>query len=88
VKTARLAHATALGCRAQRAESLDELGDELERARSADRTSVIVLRTAPDVWMEGGAFWEVGAPEESEQEEVRAARAQLVQAKRAQRVGC
>jgi 3D-(3,5/4)-trihydroxycyclohexane-1,2-dione acylhydrolase (decyclizing) len=82
-----VAHATALGCRAERADSLQELGEALERARSADRTSVIVLRTAPDVWTEGGAFWEVGVPEESEREEVRAARAQLIEAKRAQRVG-
>jgi 3D-(3,5/4)-trihydroxycyclohexane-1,2-dione acylhydrolase (decyclizing) len=82
-----VAHATALGCHAERAASIDELGEALQRARSADRTSVIVLRTAPDVWTEGGAFWEVGVPEESEREEVRAARALLLEAKRAQRVG-
>jgi 3D-(3,5/4)-trihydroxycyclohexane-1,2-dione acylhydrolase (decyclizing) len=82
-----VAHATALGCRSERADTLDELGEALDRARSADRTSVIVLRTAPAVWTEGGAFWEVGVPEESEREEVRAARAQLLENKRAQRVG-
>jgi 3D-(3,5/4)-trihydroxycyclohexane-1,2-dione acylhydrolase (decyclizing) len=82
-----VAHATALGCRAERADSVDELGDALERARTADRTSVIVLRTAPDAWTEGGAFWEVGVPEESEREQVRAARAQVLEAKREQRVG-
>jgi 3D-(3,5/4)-trihydroxycyclohexane-1,2-dione acylhydrolase (decyclizing) len=82
-----VAHATALGCRAEQAETIEDLAPALERARSADRTSVIVLRTAPDVWTEGGAFWEVGVPEESDREEVRAARVQLLEAKQEQRVG-
>jgi 3D-(3,5/4)-trihydroxycyclohexane-1,2-dione acylhydrolase (decyclizing) len=82
-----VAHATALGCLAESAETTDELTDALERARSAERTSVIVLRTAPDRWTEGGAFWEVGVPEVSEREEIRRARSRLVEAKQAQRVG-
>jgi 3D-(3,5/4)-trihydroxycyclohexane-1,2-dione acylhydrolase (decyclizing) len=82
-----VAHATSLGCRAERAETLDGLGEALDRARSADRTTVIVLGTAPNAWTAGGAFWEVGVPEESEREEVHVARAQLLEAKRAQRVG-
>jgi 3D-(3,5/4)-trihydroxycyclohexane-1,2-dione acylhydrolase (decyclizing) len=82
-----VAHATALGCLAESAETTDELTDALERARSAERTSVIVLRTAPDRWTEGGAFWEVGVPEVSERAEIQEARARLVEAKRTQRVG-
>jgi 3D-(3,5/4)-trihydroxycyclohexane-1,2-dione acylhydrolase (decyclizing) len=82
-----VAHATSLGCRAERAETLDGLGEALDRARSADRTTVIVLGTLPSAWTAGGAFWEVGVPEESEREEVHVARAQLLEHKRAQRVG-
>jgi 3D-(3,5/4)-trihydroxycyclohexane-1,2-dione acylhydrolase (decyclizing) len=82
-----VAHATSLGCLAERAETLDDLGEALDHARSADRTSVIVLPTAPGAWTEGGAFWEVGVPEQSEREEVRVARARLLEHKRAQRVG-
>jgi 3D-(3,5/4)-trihydroxycyclohexane-1,2-dione acylhydrolase (decyclizing) len=82
-----VAHATALGCLAESAETSDELTDAIERARSAERTSVIVLRTAPDRWTEGGAFWEVGVPEVSERDEIEQARSRLMEAKQAQRVG-
>ena len=82
-----VAHAAALGCRAESAETIDELEQAFERARSADRTSVIVLRTAPDGWTEGGAFWEVGVPEVSERDAVDEAHARLLEGKRAQRVG-
>ena len=37
-----------------------------ERARCADRTTVIVIATDPHAWTEGGAWWEVGVPEMSE----------------------
>ena len=68
-------------------DTTDDLGEALELARSADRTSVIVLRTAPDVWTEGGVVWEVGVQAESDREEVRAARVELLEAKQRQRVG-
>ena len=57
-----VAHARALGCEAEAAATPDELADALDRARRADRTTVIALRTAPQAWTEGGAFWEVGVP--------------------------
>ena len=57
------------------------------RARASDRTYVIALQTRPDVWTEGGAFWEVGVPEVSGRAEVRAARAAMDEGKTAQRVG-
>ena len=34
--------------------------------RAAERTYVIAIRTAPDAWTEGGAFWQVGVPEVTE----------------------
>jgi 3D-(3,5/4)-trihydroxycyclohexane-1,2-dione acylhydrolase (decyclizing) len=81
------AHARALGCAAESVTTVAELGEAFERARSADRTSVIAIRTAPDVWTGGGAFWEVGVPEISPRREVAAARERLLEGKRAQRVG-
>ena len=61
-----VAHARALGCEAEAVDSIAELPAALVRARAADRTYVIALRTAPDAWTEGGAFWQVGVPEVSE----------------------
>jgi 3D-(3,5/4)-trihydroxycyclohexane-1,2-dione acylhydrolase (decyclizing) len=81
------AHARAMGCDAETVSSIAELEAALERARHAPRTTVIALRTQPDAWSEGGAFWEVGVPEVSTREEVRAARARLDEGLRAQRRG-
>jgi 3D-(3,5/4)-trihydroxycyclohexane-1,2-dione acylhydrolase (decyclizing) len=81
------AHAVALGCRAETVESLAGLEPAFERARRADRTSVIVLRTDPHAWTPGGAFWEVGVPAVSERPAVREARDRLEQGKLDQRVG-
>ncbi len=82
-----VSHAQALGCVAEAVDDLDGLSAAIGRARSADRTTVIAIRTAPSEWTPGGAFWEVGVPEESERVEVRAAREALVAGKRGQRVG-
>ena len=59
------------------------------RARTLGRlrTTVICIRTQPDAWSDGGAFWEVGVPEVSDREAVRAARARIDEGKRAQRAG-
>ncbi len=82
-----VAHARALGCNAEAVVTLGELEDAFVRARAADRTTVIAIPTAPDVWTEGGAFWEVGVPEVAGRPEVRAARERLDEGKRAQRLG-
>jgi 3D-(3,5/4)-trihydroxycyclohexane-1,2-dione acylhydrolase (decyclizing) len=82
-----VAHAGALGCAAEAVDDVGGLADAFERARTVDRTCVIAIRTAPDAWTEGGAFWEVGVPEVSERKEVGAARERLLEGKRAQRVG-
>ena len=58
-----------------------------ERARDADCTTVIALRTDPYEWTEGGSFWEVGVPEVSDRSEVVAARSEVDAAKAGQRVG-
>ena len=48
---------------------------------------MIVLRTAPDAWTAGGAFWEVGVPEVSDRRRSDRPARQLYEGKRAQRVG-
>jgi 3D-(3,5/4)-trihydroxycyclohexane-1,2-dione acylhydrolase (decyclizing) len=80
------AHARALGALAEHVDSIAELETALARARAADRTYVVVIDTDPLRSTEvGGWWWEVGVPEVSESERVRAARAAYEQGKRAQR---
>jgi 3D-(3,5/4)-trihydroxycyclohexane-1,2-dione acylhydrolase (decyclizing) len=71
------AHARALGCHAEKVAGIAELEQAISRARSVDRSTVLVIDTAPQDWTPGGAFWEVGVPEVSERPEIRAARDRL-----------
>jgi 3D-(3,5/4)-trihydroxycyclohexane-1,2-dione acylhydrolase (decyclizing) len=82
-----VAHARSLGCEAERVDSIDDLPAALGRARAAERTYVIALRTAPDAWTDGGAFWQVGVPEVSERPAVDEARARQGEGRSGQRVG-
>jgi 3D-(3,5/4)-trihydroxycyclohexane-1,2-dione acylhydrolase (decyclizing) len=82
-----VAHASALGCHAEEVAGVAELEDAFMQAREADRTTVIVIRTAPHDWTPGGAFWEVGVPEVTERSEVGQARERLLEGKRQQRAG-
>jgi 3D-(3,5/4)-trihydroxycyclohexane-1,2-dione acylhydrolase (decyclizing) len=80
------AHARALGAHAEHAGSLGELEAALARAREADRTAVVVIDTDPLRTTEaGGWWWEVGVPEVSESDSVRAARVEYEHGKRLQR---
>ncbi|HEY4621400.1 MAG TPA: thiamine pyrophosphate-dependent enzyme, partial [Gaiellaceae bacterium] len=81
-----VAHARSLGCLAEEATDIAALEEAFERARAADRTTVIVIRTAPHDWTPGGAFWEVGVPEVTSRIEVSAARERLLDGKRRQRI--
>lgn len=69
-----VAHAAALGAAATRVSSIAELEAAVEAARTHDRTSVIVVDVRESDWTEGGLFWQVGVPEVSELDTVRAAR--------------
>jgi 3D-(3,5/4)-trihydroxycyclohexane-1,2-dione acylhydrolase (decyclizing) len=79
--------AAAQGCQSETVTSIAELEDAMERARAAERTYVITLRTDPHSWTEGGAFWEVGVPEVSDRPAVRAAKTDLETGKAERRVG-
>lgn len=70
------AHAASMGALAEKVESIAALEAALSRARTADRTSVIVIDTDPMISTEaGGWWWDVAVPEVSETPAVRAARA-------------
>jgi 3D-(3,5/4)-trihydroxycyclohexane-1,2-dione acylhydrolase (decyclizing) len=82
------AHAESLGAIAEKAASLADLETALQRARAADRTSVIVIDTDPLAATEaGGHWWDVAVPEVSERVEVRTARSAYEAALQSQRVG-
>jgi 3D-(3,5/4)-trihydroxycyclohexane-1,2-dione acylhydrolase (decyclizing) len=79
------AHAASMGARAENVKTIAELEAALDRARAADRTSVVCIETDPDrTTTEGGWWWEVAVPEVSERESVNRARAQYIEAKRKQ----
>lgn len=82
-----VAHARALGCLAEEVANVAGLEEAFARARAEDRTTVLVIRTAPHDWTPGGAFWEVGVPEVTSRDEVAAARTDLLDGKKRQRVG-
>ena len=80
------AHAASMGCETETVGTIAELEAAIERARAADRTYVIALRTHPHSWTEGGSFWEVGVPEVSSSPSVRAAREAMEAGRAGQRV--
>ncbi len=80
------AHARALGAVAEHVDSIAALEAALVRARAADRTFVVVIDTDPlRSTAAGGWWWEVGVPEVSESDKVRAARTEYEHGKRSQR---
>jgi 3D-(3,5/4)-trihydroxycyclohexane-1,2-dione acylhydrolase (decyclizing) len=80
-------HAEAMGALAEHVRSIADLERALERAKGADRTSVIVIDTDPESWTPGDAWWDVGVPATSAQESVRKAAAEHALGKAKQRVG-
>jgi 3D-(3,5/4)-trihydroxycyclohexane-1,2-dione acylhydrolase (decyclizing) len=80
-------HAESMGARVEVVSTLDELAPAVDRARAADRTTVIRIETDPDTWTGGDAWWDVGVPEVSEREAVRVSRAEHEAERKLQRVG-
>jgi 3D-(3,5/4)-trihydroxycyclohexane-1,2-dione acylhydrolase (decyclizing) len=82
------AHARSLGALAEKVAGVAELEAALVRARSAKRTSVIVIDTDPlRATDAGGHWWHVAVPEVSERAEVERARAAYVESLAKQRLG-
>ncbi len=80
-------HAESMGAISETLEGTGDLAAALGRAKAADRTYVIVVKTHPREWTPNDAFWDVGVPEVSQREQVRAARADHEQGQKQQRVG-
>ena len=80
-------HAESMGAVAEAVHSVAELEAAFRRAKQADRTAVIVIKVDAHQWTPGNAWWDLGVPEVSEREEVRAARAEHVTGRQKQRVG-
>jgi 3D-(3,5/4)-trihydroxycyclohexane-1,2-dione acylhydrolase (decyclizing) len=80
-------HAESMGAWTETVDDLDRLDGALQRARAADRTAVIVIRTDPHAWTGGDAWWDVGVPEVSERDEVRVAKAAHEAGRKHQRPG-
>ena len=80
-------NAESQGALARHVTSLADLEDALNWARTTDRTTVISIVTDAFTWTPGDAAWDLGVPEVSDREEVRAARADQEQIRSRQRVG-
>jgi 3D-(3,5/4)-trihydroxycyclohexane-1,2-dione acylhydrolase (decyclizing) len=82
------AHAASLGAEAVKVMGIGELEDALKKARSAERSIVIVIDTDPLASTDaGGHWWDVAVPEVSVRDQVKAARKDYEAALAAQRVG-
>ena len=80
-------HAASMGAMTEEVAGLADLEQALGRARAADRTYVIVIKTHPSQWTPGDAWWDVGVPQVSERAQVRQAAADHDEGKRNQRIG-
>ncbi|CAI9408301.1 3D-(3,5/4)-trihydroxycyclohexane-1,2-dione hydrolase [Pleomorphomonas sp. T1.2MG-36] len=81
------AHAESMGAIAVKVSSISELETELAKAKTADRSTVIVIDTDPLVTTDaGGHWWDVAVPETSPRKQVAGAREAYEAAKRLQRI--
>lgn len=83
------AHARAMGAIAEEVTSIDEFSSAFQRARAADRTSVIVMRVDPhNGWTDQGhTWWEVGLAQTSTRNAIEDARTAQALGRAKQRVG-
>lgn len=80
-------HAEAMGALTRHVESLADLGQAIEWAKTTDRTTVITIVSDAYTWTPGDAWWDVGVPAVSERGQVRKAHEAQAQGRRQQRVG-
>jgi len=81
-----VANARSLGAHALKAGTLVELKEALEKARTLDRTTVIVVETDPAIGVPGyESWWDVAVAEVSEMESVREARVRYEVARKKER---
>jgi 3D-(3,5/4)-trihydroxycyclohexane-1,2-dione acylhydrolase (decyclizing) len=80
-------HAEAMGALTRHVESLAELGEAVEWAKSTDRTTVLTIVSDAFTWTPGDAWWDVGVPQVSNRAEVNAAAKEQQDGRNRQRVG-
>ena len=82
-------HARSMGALAETVASPAELAEAFKRAKTAQTTSVIVMKVdAYEGWTaEGHTWWEVGTPEVSEHQKIRDAHLEVESARNRQRKG-
>jgi 3D-(3,5/4)-trihydroxycyclohexane-1,2-dione acylhydrolase (decyclizing) len=81
-------HGRAMGALAETVASIADLETAIDRAKRADRTSIISIQVDPYAWTEEGhAWWEVGVPQVSGRSEVLVAAAAIDAGRERQRVG-
>ncbi|MDH5797404.1 MAG: 3D-(3,5/4)-trihydroxycyclohexane-1,2-dione acylhydrolase (decyclizing) [Paracoccaceae bacterium] len=80
-------HAESMGALSRHCESLADLEAALDWAKTTDRTTVLSIVTDAYSWVPGDADWDVGVPEVSDRETVKAARAHQEEIRAKQRIG-
>ena len=80
-------HAEAMGAIAETVTGIGDLEAAFRRAKTNDRTTVIVMKTDPYTWTPGDAWWETGVPEVNDRDSVKEALKAHVDGKNRQRVG-
>lgn len=80
-------HAEAMGALTRHVQSLAELGEAMEWAKTTDRTTVITIVSDAYTWTPGDAWWDVGVPAVSAREAVREAATAQQEGRKRQRVG-
>lgn len=78
-------HASSMGAETHRVSTIEQLSNAISKTRDSLNTVVIVIESAPATWTEGGAFWEVGIPQNSTKDAVNAARQAIQEGKKNQR---
>ncbi|MEP5152953.1 3D-(3,5/4)-trihydroxycyclohexane-1,2-dione acylhydrolase (decyclizing) [Planktotalea sp.] len=83
------AHAAAMGATAETVANPNELAEAFKRAKASDKTYVICMQVDPyEGWTtEGHAWWEVGTPEVTTSDKVRAAHEDVESSRHKQRKG-
>jgi len=80
-------HAESMGALARHVESIADLEQAFEWAKSNDRTTVISIVSDAYEWVPGDAWWDVGVPEINDRESVNQARADHEVGRAKQRIG-
>lgn len=80
-------HAEAMGALTRHVDSLSDLGDAMEWAKTTDRTTILTIVSDAFAWTPGDAWWDVGVPQVSQRPEVNAAAKDQQEGRRKQRVG-